>query len=174
MYLKLISGIFSREMKGNPFFEEIDDTSKKPILVGINCGGRGSKRLPLDNFIELAKMLSDKNINSELILGPAENELRHGLEEKLPVNCNLLPLTPVNKLKETFNRYAVFVTSDTGPMHLAWALKIPVISIFLDSVIEKYRPLSEKSVVFDININFNVENVFHSIMDILESKGIPA
>ena len=173
MYRRLISGIFGRELEGDPYFEmsspEILD--EKP-LIGINCGGRDDKKWPLNNFIRLGEILSEKNIPAEYILGPDEEDLRKLLLENLSPHCNLLPLIPVADLKGKFRRYSVFVTSDSGPMHVAWSLNIPVIAIFLSSEMEKFRPLSEGSVAVDGSGGLEPHKVSELVLNALNSTRI--
>jgi len=171
MYMRLVSGIVGKELKGDPYFEMNSQKSygEKP-LIGINCGGRDDKKWPLDNFIRLGEILSEKNISAEYILGPDEENIREMLLENLPPRCELLPLTPVSRLKETFRRYSVFVTSDSGPMHVAWCLKVPVIAIFLSSEMEKFRPLSEGSVSIDGSGGLEPRKVSELVLNALNSR----
>jgi ADP-heptose:LPS heptosyltransferase len=113
--------------------------------IGINCGGRGIKRWPLEKFIELGKQLAADGHSIDFILGPDEDDLRKSLEVKLPENCKLIPLLPLPKLMGVISTYKLFISSDTGPMHLAWSLKVPVIAIFIDSELDKFQPLSPGS-----------------------------
>ncbi len=174
MYLKLISGIFRKELSGSPYFDH--GSYGKPgnsTVIGINCGGRGKKRWPLENAIKLGSLLSEKGISIEYILGPDEEELREKFENDIKLKNQLLPLMSIKELKATICKYWVFISSDTGPMHLAWALKIPVVAIFLMSEIEKFRPLSPGSAAIDGAGEVSPQEVFDKTMEILNNKGIP-
>jgi heptosyltransferase III len=146
MYVRLFSGIFGKVISGHPYFNlERVPLSPSGSNIGINCGGRGPKRWPLDKFIELGKLLAAFGHKIDFILGPEENHLRPELESSLPGNCRLLPLMSLPKLMGVISTYDLFISSDTGPMHLAWSLKVPVIAIFIDSELDKFRPLSSGS-----------------------------
>ncbi|UCC80726.1 MAG: glycosyltransferase family 9 protein [Candidatus Zixiibacteriota bacterium] len=175
MYIRLLTGIFGEEFEGDPYFEPVSPGSfdEKP-LVGINCGGRDDKRWPLGNFIRLGEILSQKNIPAEYILGPDEEEQRKILQQNMPPRCTLLPLIPVARLKDTFRKYSVFVSSDSGPMHVAWSLDIPVIAIFLSSEMEKFRPLSAGSVSADGGGGLEPQKVFDMVLTALNSRRIMA
>jgi ADP-heptose:LPS heptosyltransferase len=150
MYQKLFSGIFGGEIDGKPYFNNIYKTgSLNKTIIGINCGGRGSKRWPLEKFIEVGKILSAQGFEIEFILGPEENNLRGGLNNNLPTNCHLLLQLSLPDLMKVMSSYKAFISSYTGPMHLAWCLKIPTIAIFLDSELDKFKPLSPGSVAID-------------------------
>jgi ADP-heptose:LPS heptosyltransferase len=173
MIPKLLSGVFEMEFSGDPFFRDSPTRSQKDKpVVGINCGGRGSKRWPLENFIELGSRLSDRGINIEFILGPDEKDLRTELSEKLPSNGRLLSLMPIRKLKETISEYSVFVSSDSGPMHLAWTQKVPTIAIFIESEIDKFKPLGDGSVALDAKSGLDVDRVFNHVCKILSNTEV--
>ena len=124
-------------------------------LVGINCGGRDGKKWPLENFIRLGEILSEKNIPAEYILGPDEENFRKLLLENLPPHCNLLPLIPVADLKEKFRRYSVFVTSDSGPMHVAVAAGVSVVGLFGPGETERFKPWGLNHEVIHLGFSCN-------------------
>ncbi len=175
MYLRLLAGIFDRRFKAEPYFPESEvGSSARFPLVGINCGGRDGKRWGLDNFIELGRKLSAQGIKFEYILGPEEEDQRLSFEKNLPENGRLLPLTPIRDLKALFRRYTAFVSSDTGPMHLAWSLRIPTIAIFVDSELEKFKPLAPGSAALDAVGGVDVETVLHHLVNIARGGRVPA
>jgi ADP-heptose:LPS heptosyltransferase len=168
MIPRLLSGVFKMELSGDPFFKggSRRPQNDKPI-VGINCGGRGSKRWLLENFIELGSRLSDKGISVEFILGPDEKDLRSGLSDSLPSNGRLMPPMSIGELKETIGKYSAFVSSDSGPMHLAWTQEVPTVAIFVDSEIDKFKPLGAGSVALDAESGLDVDQVLDHVREIL-------
>jgi len=172
MYLRLLSGIFGKELKGDPYFDEIAPEKPQKQLIGINCGGRDDKRWSLENFIQLGEILSSNNLSAEYILGPDEEDQRKILLDNMPPMCSLVPPIPVSRLKDSFRKYAVFVTSDSGPMHIAWCLKIPVVAIFLSSEMDKFKPLSPGSVCIDGSGGLNPQEVYRMVMSALDSERI--
>jgi ADP-heptose:LPS heptosyltransferase len=68
--------------------------------------------------------------------------------------------------------YDLFISSDTGPMHLAWSLKVPVIAIFIDSELDKFQPLSpgSKSILATDDLAFEI--IAGMAMDILNTRKI--
>lgn len=173
MYLELLSGIFGVQMTGTPFFEEESGPTRgsNPI-IGVNCGGRDNKKWPIDNFIKLGEILSNKGYSVEYILGPDEERERELLSRNLPAGAVVLPLIPVSNLKNVFKKYTVFVSSDTGPMHVAWCLRIPVVAVFLSSAIEKFKPLSERSIAVDGTKAVSPESVGVAVTKIVEETRI--
>jgi ADP-heptose:LPS heptosyltransferase len=175
MYLRLFSGIFGQAMYGEPFSPDGRKvTGQGDSTVGINCGGRGEKSWGLGKFITLGKMLSDEGVDIEFILGPDEEGLRRTLQISIPERGRLLPLTPLRDLKTTLQGYSVFISSDTGPMHLAWSLRVPTLAIFLNSELEKFKPLSPGSVAIDSSGGLSPEAVFQTVMKMIKSLRIPS
>lgn len=174
MYIRLSSGIFGQALDGQPYFDRIESTISSEPVIGINCGGRGPKRWPLERFIEVGKQLAKNGIKVEFILGPEEDKLRPGLQESLSDGCRLLPLRPLSSLMKMICNYKVFISSDTGPMHLAWCLKVPTIAIFIDSELEKFRPLSPGSVAVDGQKGITPKEIADLAVGILKSGKVSA
>jgi len=175
MYLRLLSGVFERKMDGSPFFISTGpDSATNEKRIGINCGGRGSKKWPLEKFLQVGSMLGESGVQVDFILGPDEVDERASLQGILPANGRLLPLTPIAQLKNIIADYALFISSDTGPMHLAWSLGVPTIAIFLDSEIEKFKPLSDGSIAFDAKNGIDEKQVYDAAISILKKQRIPA
>jgi ADP-heptose:LPS heptosyltransferase len=173
MYLKLFSGILKREIVGEPYFNlKAKEAPKEPPIVGINCGGRGFKRWPLADFIKVGARLGSMGYNIEFILGPEEESLRADFNS--PANCRLLPLLPLPKLMEAIRSYSLFISSDTGPMHLAWSLRVPTIAIFLDSELDKFKPLSPGSLAINAKDGVSADEVAEIAIKILKSTKVLA
>jgi ADP-heptose:LPS heptosyltransferase len=175
MYERLFSGVFGRELEGRPYFDmPPSPENESSRIVGINCGGRGSKRWPLDSFIEVGQRLASEGYEIEFILGPDEAHLRQGLERSLPDGCRLLPYLPLPELMSKMRAHQLFISSDTGPMHLAWCLGVPVIAIFIDSELPKFKPLSAGSEALDGKSGLSPQIVVEKALSILKSRSVPA
>jgi lipopolysaccharide heptosyltransferase II len=66
---------------------------------------------------------------------------------QLPVETDLVVLAAV------LERLSLFITGDTGPMHLAAAVDTPVLAIFGPSLPTRYAPLSPRSRIVRIDIH---------------------
>jgi ADP-heptose:LPS heptosyltransferase len=66
---------------------------------------------------------------------------------ELPADVDLVVLTAV------LERLTLFITGDTGPMHLAAAVGTPVLAIFGPSLPTRYAPLSTRSRIVRIDIH---------------------
>ena len=110
--------------------------SKKKLTLGINPGatyGSAKRWYPLE-FAKVAIELS--NIYDIKIFGGAgETEIALDIEKELKRNNisnykNLAGKTSVEELIEQISQLDLFLTNDSGPMHLAAAFNIPTVAIF--------------------------------------------
>ena len=107
----------------------------KPTL-GINPGATygSAKRWYPQEFAKVAIELSAK-YDIVIFGGPGETEIAKDIEDELIKNDisnyqNLAGKTSISELIEKIAGLSLFVTNDSGPMHVAAAYKIKTISIF--------------------------------------------
>lgn len=98
-------------------------------LVGIFPGaGHPSRRWPIERFAELAWMLErNDSVRSVLFAGPEERKLVREALPKFPPSTIVLDKLTVPQLAAAAERLSVFVSNDTGPMHVAAAVGTPVV-----------------------------------------------
>src|SRR5215213_5453912 len=98
-------------------------------LVGIFPGaGHPSRRWPVERFAELAWMLErNDSVRSVLFAGPEERRLVREARPKFPPSTVVLDRLTVPQLAAAAQRVSVFVSNDTGPMHIAAAVGTPVV-----------------------------------------------
>jgi ADP-heptose:LPS heptosyltransferase len=110
------------------------------LLVGMHIGGRGSKRWAIENFQDLADWMVD-SLGAKVIFiwGPEERKAVQEIsaKNKNQIISELLPLPVLSALIERCN---LFVSPDTGAMHLSAALGTPTLALFLDSDPVKFGP----------------------------------
>ncbi|HEY3862189.1 MAG TPA: lipopolysaccharide heptosyltransferase II [Verrucomicrobiae bacterium] len=96
-------------------------------------GGRwDNKRWPARNFAELARKFGDIPDTKLAVLGsPGERPLGDEIAAAAPGRClNLAGRTSLDEMIEWIRLSHLTITNDTGPMHVAAALRRPVIAIF--------------------------------------------
>jgi ADP-heptose:LPS heptosyltransferase len=114
------------------------------FLVGINLGGTGDKRWEIENFIHLGNRLKEKErLKVIYIWGPQEKEIIKGLK----ISGVLGEILPLPELSALLKRCDLFISSDSGVMHLATAVGTPTLAIFIHSDPQKYGPRGEKNKV---------------------------
>ena len=131
---------------------EREDIYAKDVLIGIHPGGMPSRRWPLENF---ARMIEDiaKKTPVKFVLTGANSEA--GLAAKLlneAVDTKIINFTGKLNLKQLsalIKRCDLFISNDTGPMHIAAVLKTPQVAIFGPGDIIRFDPrnISNKAVV---------------------------
>jgi lipopolysaccharide heptosyltransferase II len=110
-----------------------DGEEIKPLCVGINPGAdRPEKRWSPENHATVADRLSElRGAKIFVFGGPGEEHLADRIEKamKHPVT-NLAGKLSLNELAYVISRLDLFVTNDSGPMHIAAAVKTPVVALF--------------------------------------------
>ncbi|MFA6197513.1 MAG: lipopolysaccharide heptosyltransferase II [Sulfurimonas sp.] len=103
----------------------------RPTL-GINAGATygSAKRWYPERFAEVAKEFSDE-FNIIIFGGPNEVAMANEIEKNLGVPCvNLAGKTTIAELCANIGGLALFITNDSGPMHVAAAFGVPTVAIF--------------------------------------------
>ena len=96
----------------------------------LNPGaGWGAKRWPAERYGEVALGLAAQGLKSILNYGPGEEELANAAQAAsqgaaLAMSLNLTELIALTR------RARLFIGGDTGPLHLAAALRVPVVAIY--------------------------------------------
>ena len=108
--------------------------------------GWGAKQWPAARYGIVARELEKNGIQSLVNYGPGEEELAVAVENASgstarKVSCSVAELIALTR------RARLFVGGDTGPMHLAAALKIPIVAIFGPTNPERNGPFGTRSVV---------------------------
>jgi len=134
--------------------------NKKNRLLGINPGATygSAKRWYPKEFAEVAIALS--NDYDILIFGGAAevdmaNEIEYFLTKKNINNfSNLAGKTSIQDLISYISYLDLFVSSDSGPMHLAAAFQVPTVSIFgPTNASETSQWMNEKNAIVKRNLD---------------------
>ena len=106
---------------------------KRPLVV-LNPGAAygPAKRWPAERFAELGALLQQKKRAELLITGSsAEEGLAAEIASRLPNPPTVLAgRTSLRQLLGFISQARLFITNDTGPMHLANILSVPVVALF--------------------------------------------
>ena len=96
----------------------------------LNPGaGWGAKQWPAERYGTVATQLAKGGLKSLINFGPGEQDLAQQVETAShgtaqPISCSLTQLIALTR------RARLFIGGDTGPLHLAAALNIPVVGIY--------------------------------------------
>jgi len=130
------------------------DAEKKIGALNVNTkfailnpgAGWGAKQWPVERYGVVAKELARDGVRSLVNYGPGEEELAETVEKASDgaaqkVSCSIAELISLTR------RASLFIGGDTGPMHLAAALKIPVVAIFGPTNPARNGPFGTRSIV---------------------------
>lgn len=135
-YNDLVNEVF--EIQSDPedlkiYFEPF--SYEKPTL-GINPGASygSAKRWYPEKFAEVALALS-KQYDIVIFGGPSEVDIANDIErelEKANISSyqNIAGKTSIKELCQKIGGLDLFITGDSGPMHVAAAYKVPTVAIF--------------------------------------------
>jgi len=110
------------------------------LLLGVMAGGAQNpgqtmyiRRWPIDHYIELIDRLYDCFLNMNVLLfgGPSDREVNNEIIDK----CKVKPINTAGELtvKQSIalmKKCSLFITHDSGPMHMAAAAGVPGNLIF--------------------------------------------
>lgn len=132
-----------------------DDEAEADLLLASRQGARGplvvvhpgarspARRWPAERFAAVADALAQElDATIALTGGPDELEAVHLVESHMLTQpLQLAGLTSLGGLAAIIARAALMISNDTGPAHLADALKTPSVTIFGPADPERWAPL---------------------------------
>jgi heptosyltransferase-1 len=116
-------------------------------FVVMNPGaGWGAKQWPAERYGEVARQLAEWGLGSLINFGPGEGILARAVEATSDgaaegISCSLSQLIALTR------RASLFIGGDTGPMHLASALNVPVVALFGPTNPARNGPFGTRSIV---------------------------
>jgi heptosyltransferase I len=131
----------------------------RPLAIVNPGAGWGAKCWPAASYGAVAKALAERGMGVVANHSPKEESLAHAVrgasgETAHPVNCS------VGELIALMRRASLFVGGDTGPMHLAAALGVPVVALFGPTRPDRNGPYATRSIV--LRSRDSVDNSSHT------------
>lgn len=110
------------------------------IVVGVHPGAsRPEKRWPLDRFAAVARNITARSDTRVLLFVDPS-----GYGRKLADQTDVIVAQPtLRQMLALIQRCAVLVCNDSGPMHIAAAVGVPVVALFGSWTAEWYGPMGE-------------------------------
>lgn len=114
-------------------------------LVGLFPGaGHPGRRWPLAKFVELADFLMrNQGVQVLVFAGPEEQALVQEIRTVFPPGTLVLDQLTIPQLAAALARLAVFVSNDTGPMHIAVAVGTPVVALLDRPTPNSFVPIED-------------------------------
>lgn len=129
-------------------------------IIAIHIGARQKERLwPTEKFSQLIDELLKKNFNV-VLLGSIEdiergNKILSSLKSVSEVDKDIISFIgkiSLYQLASIISKCNLFIGHDSGPMHLACAVKTKVVALFGPGVVELWGPVLKESVVVQSQI----------------------
>lgn len=126
------------------------DISDDALLIGVNSGAAygSAKCWPLPSFREVAEALLAADPRYHLLFFGERSHHKEVEEICLPLPqarvFNLAGKTHLRELLALIKRCALFLTNDSGPMHIADSLGVPLLALFGSTNPIKTGPYNQK------------------------------
>ena len=155
------------------FIEDFSDQSKKN-LIGLHVGaGKANNRWSLEKYASLVKKLENNfSANFYLTGGWAEKDELDYLIKNVNINFGKFINKPITQIAALISMSDLFVSNDTGIMHVAGTTNTPQVSIFGPTNPFNWAPIGpnkyfvRKSELID---DVSVDDVYH-LCDLILSK----
>jgi lipopolysaccharide heptosyltransferase I len=169
------------------------DAPGRPLVIfhpGTSVSG-AFKRWPLDSYARLAEALVQR-IQAKVVIshGSGEHELVAAIADRCTCPVELPETRTLGQLAALIQRASLFVSADTGPMHIAAALNVPVVALFGPKDPVVYGPYRTRSIVLQARLCcqpcgrrrckdpicmrlISPEEAFHACLDLLRTSGTP-
>lgn len=134
--------------RASRFFENLS-FDRDSLIIGLHPGAQKPfKCWPAERFIETGRRLA-KDLGCKIIITGDRNEM--GLCEYISSNITgAVSVAGKANLRETaaiIEKMHLFITNDTGPMHMAFALGAPTIALFCPTNPGLCGPYNAKDIV---------------------------
>ncbi len=137
----------------------IKEKKEKRVVFHTGFGGSSDGNLKIDDYINLARSIKDSSYDIVFSFGPDDEKAKEYIEANLDFEAYIYD-SKVTLMD--FARYiassSLFVSTSTGPMHLAGATNTMTLSFFGDSLFassKRWATVSDESLQNNFMINKN-------------------
>jgi len=142
-------------------------------LVGLFPGaGHPGRCWPLEKFAQLAdSLVRNDAVRPIVFVGPEERNVAQRVRTSFPPECVILEKLSVPQLAAAQARLAVFVSNDTGPVHIAAAVGTPIVVLIDLPRPHAHVPLgTSQRLMFSESVTaIEVEEVYASTRELLSA-----
>jgi heptosyltransferase-2 len=127
---------------------------EKVVGLGPSGGTSPLKQWPVNHFIELGRRLLASHHCRLLVLGGrGDAELGQQIEQELgSAVVNVVGKTTLRQMAALLSRCHLYVGNDSGPMHIAAAMGVPVVAMFGSSCHHRFRPWGKQHTVLNLEL----------------------
>jgi lipopolysaccharide heptosyltransferase II len=125
--------------------------SSNELTVAIHPGAHyPSQRWPAERFGELARLILQQGDGKVILLGSSdEKELLEAVKKGARVDIPVFSCDNIRKFMALLSRCDLLICNNSGPLHIATALKVPTVSTIGPTVTPLWLPYGENNVVIN-------------------------
>src|SRR5262249_23406593 len=141
--------------------------------VGIIVGGRGDKRWPHEQLLEVIRDIQARpGVAVVLFPGPKERREPSRLTRELIRPVLGAPQLGIRDFAALLSSCALVVSRDTGPMHLAAAVGVPTVAVFHTTKARSYAPRGPLHRAVQIEGTSGIKGVGDAINEVLARAAV--
>ena len=145
-----LNAIVSTEPKLNINQDRIDNAKQnfsneyKHVCLGISASGP-TKRWDINNFIKLCSKINNK-IPTKFYLAAGKNDkdlIKQLIKSEIGSNCVSFENLKISETMPIIKNCNLYIGNDTGWLHIASALGLKCLALFMDSPVQAYGKYSK-------------------------------
>lgn len=188
MYINVLEqmGITDRRNDGLPFetcpawedtaraFYEANGVRQEEKLIGFNIGSAvAQKRWPPRRFAAVADYFSEQGYRCVFFGGPMDLDMVKDATGYTQHPCIIATgQFALGELAAAIHRCSLFITNDSGPMHVAVSQHVPVVALYGPSNPFFYGPYTDKAIVLESTDHYEVGKSMKKIIKEGKYEGI--
>ncbi len=134
-----------------------EENSRNNPIIGINISTTWhSKQWEIEKFAKLSKILI-KQFDAKILLTGGKDDIYIGNEIMNKINddsvINFVGSTTIMQLGAIIQHCNLYITSDSGPMHISSALRIPTIALFGPTDPARHGPYGKGNTVIKVDMD---------------------
>jgi lipopolysaccharide heptosyltransferase II len=119
-------------------------------IIGINPSGTWETKVWYpEKFVELIRLLNSQYAFLLFWGNEKERAAAEGIKKNAGSNVYMIPEVDLKYAAALIKKCKVFISNDTGPMHIAWVMGVPVCGIYGPTNSKLQGPLGDNSVVIE-------------------------
>ena len=159
-------------VRADAIWRELGLTPGDPT-VGIIVGGRGPKRWPRGQLVQIIEHLQTRpRLAVVLFPGPEHRRQAIRLCQDLVRPVIVAPQVAIREFAALLHRCTLVVAGDTGPMHLAAAVGVPTVAVFHTTSANHYAPRGPLHRAVQMHAKGNIEDLLGAIDEVLEQHDV--
>lgn len=161
------------ENTANAFYQ-VNGVTTNDKLIGFNIGSAvPQKRWPKEYFTQVADYFARKNYKPVFFGGPMDEEMVAEviaqMTEKAIVATGKFS---IGEVAAAIKKCNLFITNDSGPMHIAISQKVPLVALYGPSNPIFYGPYKAKSIILESTDHYEIGKSMKKIIKEGKYKGL--